>query len=141
MTIIRDASKADDPVGLFRILSGRHRGRPSLKYEPTSSTQTYHQCLPRSLKMNHHLKFRRVLMDVFTLRPCACAGKQQVVLDFFEIGWSVIVRSDRSASSQSKQNYLARERGGFLQWVSIGSSSFAGGKLLGRVDLRVDRGH
>ena len=51
-------------------------------------------------------------MDVFTLRPCACAGKQQVVLDFFEIGWSVIVRSDRSASSESKQNYLARERGG-----------------------------
>jgi hypothetical protein len=47
-------------------------------------------------------------------------------LDFFEIGWSVIVRSDRSASSESKQNYLARERGGFLQWVSIGSSSFAG---------------
>ena len=80
-------------------------------------------------------------MGVFTLRPCASAGKHQVVLDFFEIGWSVIVRSDRSASSQSKQNYLARERGGFLQWVSIGSSSFAGGKLLGRVDLRVDRGH
>ena len=65
-------------------------------------------------------------MDVFTLRPCASAGNQQVVLDFFEIGWSVIVRSDRSASSESKQNYLARERGGFLQWVSIGSSSFAG---------------
>ena len=75
---------------------------------------------------------------VFTPRLC---GKIEVVLDFFEIGWSVIVRSDRSASSQSKQNYLARERGGFLQWVSIGSSSFAGGKLLGRVDLRVDRGH
>ena len=32
-------------------------------------------------------------MDVFTLRPCDSAGKQQVVLDFFEIGWSVIVRS------------------------------------------------
>jgi hypothetical protein len=30
---------------------------------------------------------------VFTPRPCASAGKQQVVLDFFEIGWSVIVRS------------------------------------------------
>ena len=46
--------------------------------------------------------------DVFTLRPCAPAGKQQVVLDFFEIGWSVILRSDRSVSSQSKQNYLAQ---------------------------------
>ena len=30
---------------------------------------------------------------VFTPRHCASAGKQQVVLDFFEIGWSVIVRS------------------------------------------------
>ena len=49
---------------------------------------------------------------VFTPRPCASAGKQQVVLDFFEIGWSVIVRSDCSASSQSKQNYLAQRRGG-----------------------------
>ena len=39
------------------------------------------------------LKSRRALMDVFTLRPCASAGKQQVVLDFFEISWSVIVRS------------------------------------------------
>ena len=49
---------------------------------------------------------------VFTPRPCASAGKQQVVLDFFEIGWSVIVRSDCSASSQSKQNDLAQRRGG-----------------------------
>jgi hypothetical protein len=32
-------------------------------------------------------------MDVFTPRPCASARKQQVVLDFFEISWSVIVRS------------------------------------------------
>jgi hypothetical protein len=30
---------------------------------------------------------------VFTPRPCASAGKQQVVLEFIEIGWSVIVRS------------------------------------------------
>ena len=58
------------------------------------------------------LKSRRALMDVFTLRPCASAGKQQVVLDFFEIGWSVIVRSDCSASSQSKQNDLAQRRRG-----------------------------
>ena len=49
---------------------------------------------------------------VFTPRPCASAGKQQVVLDFFEIGWSVILRSDRSVSSQSKQNYLAQRRRG-----------------------------
>ena len=47
MTIIRDASKADDPVGLFRILSGRHRGRPSQEQKATSSPQTYHQCLSR----------------------------------------------------------------------------------------------
>ena len=33
-------------------------------------------------------------------------------LDFFKIGWSVILRSDRSVSSQSKQNYLAQRRRG-----------------------------
>ena len=56
------------------------------------------------------LKSRRALMDVFTPRPCASTRKQQVVLDFFEISWSVIVRSDCSASSQSKQNDLAQRR-------------------------------
>jgi len=110
---IQESRRADNSVGRSRIGSGRHGGRPSQEQEATSSPQTYHQCLPRSLKMNHHLKFRCALMGVFTLRPCASAGKQQVVLDFFEIGWSVIVRSDRSASSQSKQNYLAQRRRAF----------------------------
>ena len=80
---------------------------------------------------------------VFTPRPCAFAGKQQVVLDFFEIGWSVIVCSDCSASSQSKQNYLAQRRGG-AGLFAMGQYRIiviCGRKLLGRVDLRVDRGH
>jgi len=82
-------------------------------------------------------------MGVFTLRPCASAGKQQVVLDFFEIGWSVIVSSDRSASSQSKQNYLAQRRGGagLFAMGQYWLIDICGGKLLGWVDLRVDYGH
>ena len=59
---------------------------------------------------------------------------------FLRLAGLSFVRSDRSASSQSKQNYLARRRRAF----SIGQYWFidiCGGKLLGRVDLRVDRGH
>ena len=44
---------------------------------------------------------------VFTPRPCASAGKQQVVLDFFKIGWSVIVRS-RSFGKLTEQTELSR---------------------------------
>jgi len=44
---------------------------------------------------------------VFTPRPCASAGKQQVVLDFFEIGWSVIVRS-RLFGKLTEQTELSR---------------------------------
>jgi hypothetical protein len=59
---------------------------------------------------------------------------------FLRLAGLSFVRSDRSASSQSKQNYLARRRRAF----SIGQYWFidiCGGKLLGRVDLRVDHGH
>jgi hypothetical protein len=48
------------------------------------------------------LKSRRALMDVFTPRPCASARKQQVVLDFFEIGWTVI-RAQRSFGKLTEQ--------------------------------------
>jgi hypothetical protein len=74
---------------------------------------------------------------VFTPRLCASAGNQQVVLDFFEIGWSVIVRSDCSASSQSKQNDLAQRRGGAGRFA-IGQYWFidiCGGNLSGRLSL------
>ena len=140
MTIIRDAPKADNPVRLFRILSGRHRGRPSLKYEPTSSTQTYHQCLPRSLKMNHHLKFRCALMGVFTLRPCASAGKQQVVLDFLRLaGVSFCAAIVRQA--QRANRMISHRDAGLFAVGQYWFIDICGGNLLGRVDLRVDRGH
>ena len=50
------------------------------------------------------------------------------------------VRSDRSASSESKQNYLARERWAFCNG-SVLNHRHLRGKSVGRVDLRVDRGH
>ena len=81
--------------------------------------------------------------DVFTLRPCASAGKQQVVLDFLRLAGVSLCAADCLASSQSKQNYLAQRRRG-AGLFAIGQYWFidiCGGKLLGRVDLRVDRGH
>jgi len=81
--------------------------------------------------------------DVFTLRPCASAGKQQVVLDFLRLAGVSLCAADCSASSQSKQNYLARRRRGTglfaigqYWWIDI-----CGGDQWGRVDFRVDRGH
>jgi len=47
MTIIQDAPKADDIVGLFRILSGRHRGRPS--HEQKQIQRSQHRSMPYPL--------------------------------------------------------------------------------------------
>ena len=51
MTIIQDAPKADDIVGLFRILSGRHRGRPSQEQKKFNAPDI-DQCLPPQSTMN-----------------------------------------------------------------------------------------
>ena len=51
MTIIQDAPKADDIVGLFRILSGLHRGRPP-KSKNKFNAPDIDQCLPPQSTMN-----------------------------------------------------------------------------------------
>ena len=76
---------------------------------------------------------------VFTPRPC---GKIEVVLDFFEIGWSVIVRSRLLGKLTEQTELSLAEAQGFLQWVKkYWWIDICGGKLLGRVDLRVDHWH
>ena len=67
-------------------------------------------------------------VGVFTLRLC---GKIEVVLDFFEIGWSVIVRSRLFGKLTDQTKSSRAETQGFLQWDSIESSSFAGENCLG----------
>jgi hypothetical protein len=49
---------------------------------------------------------------VFTPRPC---GKIEVVLDFFEIGWSVIVRSRLLGKLTEQTELSLAEAQGFLQ--------------------------
>ena len=52
---------------------------------------------------------------VFTPRPCASARKQQVVLDFFEISWSVIVRSGLFGKLTEQTELSRAGAQGFLQ--------------------------
>ena len=78
--------------------------------------------------------------DVFTLRPCASAGKQQVVLDFLRLaGMSFCAAIVRQA--QRANRMISHRDAGLFAVGQYWFIDICGGNLLGRVDLRVDRGH
>ena len=72
--------------------------------------------------------------DVFTLRPCASAGKQQVVLDFLRLaGMSFCAAIVRQA--QRANRMISHRDAGLFAVGQYWFIDICGGNLLGRVDL------